>query len=145
MKRYLIVAVVAAVVAAIVIFWPTDTFAGEIKIYIMPTHGDVSAEYLQFSNVFSKTMMECRKKDPLLGNYKIFLDERWGVLPGAGEIEEKFIGLTFRKTDKLPLWSIKTGDLKRYPKKLKGTAKKAAEVTHQYLKDLESQHKKEKI
>jgi len=89
-------------------------------------------------------MMECRKKDPLLGNYKIFLDERWGVLPGS-KIEEEFIGLTFQKTDTLPLWFVRIEDLKKCPKKLEETAKKAAGVTHQYLKNLESQHKKEKI
>lgn len=140
--RRLIVAVVVAVIAAIVIFWPTDTFAGEVKIYTMPTHGDVSTEYLQFSNIFSKAMMECGKNDPLLGSYEIFLDERWNIL--AGETKERLIGLTFRKTDKKPLWYLKTNDLEKYPEKLKDTAKKLAERTYKFLKDLESLAKKEK-
>ncbi len=134
MKKFLIVAVI--VVFLFVFFWLIiPLFAGGITIIIRPDPGETSPEYMKFAEKFSQALIELGTKDPLLGSYQILIAERWSKAPG--EREEKLIGIILKRTDKVPLWFIKTNDLKKYPKEIEAAAEEAAETTHGLLKDFE--------
>ncbi len=141
MKKFLIVAVI--VVFLFVFFWLIiPLFAGGITIVIHPDPGEISAEYMKFAEKFSQALIKQGEKDPLLGSYQILIAERWNKAPG--ERKEKLIGIILKRTDKVPLWFIKTNDLKKYPEEIEAAAEEAAEITHGLLKNFEKT-KKQKI
>lgn len=140
MKKCLIAAAIGAFF--FVFFWLIiPVFGGGITIVIHPDPGEISAEYMKFAEKFSQALIEQGKKDPLLGNYKILIAERWNKV--RGKHKEKLIGIILNRTDKVPLWYIKTNDLKKYPEEIEPAAEEAAEITHRILKKFELKGKKE--
>jgi len=141
MKKCLIVTATGAFF--FVLFWIIiSVFAGGITIIIRPDPGETSPEYMKFAEKFSQALIKQGEKNPLLGSYQILVAERWNKVPG--EREEKLIGIILERTDKVPLWFIKTNDLKKYPEEIEAVAKEAAEITHGLLKNFEKT-KKQKI
>lgn len=117
-------------------------FGGGIKIVIRPDPGETSPEYMMFAEKFSQALIKQGERNLLLGSYQILIAERWNKAPG--ERKEKLIGIILKRTDKVPLWFIKTNDLKKYPEEIEAAAEEAAEITHGILKAFEM-IKKQKI
>ncbi|MBU1102047.1 hypothetical protein KJ853_00100 [Patescibacteria group bacterium] len=141
MKKCLIVTAIAMFL--FVFFWLIiPVFAGGITIVIHPDPGEISAEYMKFAEKFSQALIKQGKKAPLVENYQILIAERWNE--ASGERKEKLIGIILKRTDKVPLWFIKTEDLKKYPEEIEAAAEEAAEITHRLLKDFEKTFKKTK-
>ena len=141
MKKLLLVTAIGAflfVLFCIII----PALGGGITIIIRPDPGETSLEYMKFAEKFSQALIEQGKKDPLLGSYQILIAERWNKAPGKHK--EKLIGIILKRTDKVPLWYIKTNDLKNYPEEIEPAAEEAAEITHGLLKDFEKTFKKSK-